>query len=221
MLPYYTAVTAEGLREPKKKLPSLYLRTMEDLLQKLDQLYRLPESVRSEFIEAWRPLSFPKGHTLLREGSINHYLYFISKGVARIYYYKHEREVTEWLALDGSFFFSTRSFFERVPSHLAIHLLEASELFALHHNDLMRLCDQNHEIEKLFRRMVTSSLLLSQTRMESIQFETAQQRYQRLLNQNPDIVQRVSLGHIASFLGITQETLSRIRAQPFTLDGTS
>ncbi len=184
---------------------------MDELLRKLESFHALPESARKEFAEAWRPMAFPKGHTLLRENTTTNYLYYIAKGVARIYYHKQDREVTEWLALDGSFFFSIRSFFERVPSHLAIHLLENSELFALHHDDLMRLCDQHHAVEKLFRRMVTASLLLSQIRMESIQFESAQQRYQNLLEQNPDILQRVPLGHIASFLGITQETLSRIR----------
>ena len=184
---------------------------MEELCEKLDGIYCLSEPARTAFIGCWRPMSFPKGHLLLPEGNVSHYLYFISKGVARIYYHKQEKEVTEWLALDGTFFFSIRSFFERVPSHLAINLLENSSLFGLHHDDLMRLCDQYHEVEKFLRRAVTVSLLLSQTRMESIQFETAQQRYRGLLDRNPDILQRVPLAYIASFLGITQETLSRVR----------
>ena len=184
---------------------------MEVLQSKLDAIYCMPKPIRSEFANAWRPLAFPKGHTLLREGSVNQSLYFISKGIARLYYYKQDREVTEWLALDGSFFFSIRSFFERSPSLISIQLLEPSELFALDHDDLMRFCDQHHEVEKLFRHMVTRSLLLSQIRMESIQLESAQQRYQSLLARNPDIVQRVPLAYIASFLGITQETLSRVR----------
>lgn len=194
-----------------KKLLERYLRAMEDLHRKLDDIYRLPEPVRSEFIKIWQPMAFPKGHHLLREGGVNNYLYFISKGAARIYYHKQDKEVTEWLALNGTFFFSIRSFFQRSPSHLSIHLLEPSELFGMHHDQLMQLCDQYHGVEKLFRRMITTSLVLSQIRMESIQFETAQQRYQHLLEQNPDILQRVPLAYIASFLGITQETLSRVR----------
>ena len=75
----------------------------------------------------------------------------------------------------------------------------------------MGLCDRYHEVEKLFRRMVSTSLILSQIRMESIQFETAQQRYHQLIERNADILQRVPLSYIASFLGITQETLSRVR----------
>jgi hypothetical protein len=68
-------------------------------------------------------------------------------------------------------------------------------------------------VERLLRKMVTSSLILSQERMRSIQFETAQQRYQKLLKHSPQIIQQVPLSYIASFLGITLETLSRIRAQ--------
>jgi len=92
-----------------------------------------------------------------------------------------------------------------------IHTLEPSVLWGIHHNDFMRLADQHHEIEKLLRKMVTGSLILSQERMESIQFETAHQRYQKLLQASPGIIQRVPMQYIASFLGITKETLSRIR----------
>jgi hypothetical protein len=61
--------------------------------------------------------------------------------------------------------------------------------------------------------MVTLSLILSQQRMDSIQFETALQRYEKLLSASPDIIKRVPLTYIASFLGVTLETLSRIRSQ--------
>lgn len=185
---------------------------MDAFLLQLDAIYRLPEPARQAFLEQWKPMRLPKGHVLVREGCVCNHLYYVSKGLVRIYYHKRDREVTEWLAPDDSFFFSIRSFFERTPSRLIIHLLEPSELRVLHHDDLMRLCDQYHEVEKLFRRMITGSLVLSQMRMESLQFETARQRYQNLLEQFPTLLQRVALAHIASFLGITKETLSRIRA---------
>ncbi len=191
------------------KNPSPCIIALEPLL---DIIYHLPEPARATFLAAWKPLSVPKGYFLVPEGRVCHHIYFLSTGAVRIFYHKDDREVTEWLALDNSFFFSIRSFFEQVPTHLIIQSLEASELFAISHDDLMRLCDQYHAVEKLFRRMVTNSLLLSQARMESIQFETAQQRYGRLIQERPDILQRVPLAYIASFLGITQETLSRIRA---------
>jgi CRP-like cAMP-binding protein len=155
----------------------------------------------------------PKDHFLLREHAVSDYIYFIEKGVARIYYYKNGKEITEWLALDEQFFLSITSFFERVPSHLIIQVIEPSRVYGIHHNDFMSLADKYHDVERLLRKMVTGSLILSQIRMDSIQFESAQQRYHRLLNDSPKIVQRVPLTYIASFLGITLETLSRIRSQ--------
>ncbi|MEI6410547.1 MAG: Crp/Fnr family transcriptional regulator [Bacteroidota bacterium] len=186
---------------------------MDKLYAQLDTYYPLPEPARSAFFSAWKPFFYEKGQFIVPEGRVSHYLGYVVKGVVRIFYVKHDREITEWLALDNSFFFSIRSFLERVPTHLRIHALEDCELRAIHHDDLMQLCDQYHAVEKLFRRMVSTSLLLSQVRLEALQFETAQQRYERLMRDRPDMLQRVPLGYIASFLGITQETLSRIRAK--------
>jgi CRP-like cAMP-binding protein len=164
------------------------------------------------FIEAWKHWSTPKDHYLVREQAVSDYIYFIKKGIARIYYYKNDKEITEWIAMDEQFFLSITSFFQRTPSHLIIQTIEPAEVYGIHHNDFMRLADQYHDIERLLRKMVTGSLILSQIRMDAIQFETAPQRYERLLKNSPNIIQRVPLSYIASFLGVTLETLSRIRS---------
>jgi len=170
-----------------------------------------PESSEA-FFQVWKHWSTTKDHFLVREHSISDYIYFIKKGVARIYYYKNDKEVTEWIAMDEQFFLSITSFFERTPSYLIIQTIEPSEVYGIHHNDFMTLAEQYHDIERLLRKMVTRSLILSQVRMVSIQFETAQQRYENLLKNSPQIIQRVPLSYIASFLGVTLETLSRIRS---------
>jgi CRP-like cAMP-binding protein len=170
-----------------------------------------PES-RNVFLNAWKHWSVPKDHLLVREHTVSNYIYYIQKGIARIYYYKNDKEITEWIAMDEQFFLSITSFFERIPSYLIIHTIEPSEVYGIHHNDFMSLADQYHDVERLLRKMVTGSLILSQVRMDSIQFETAQQRYDRLLKNSPQIIQRVPLSYIASFLGVTLETLSRIRS---------
>jgi CRP-like cAMP-binding protein len=172
----------------------------------------LSPAAAKEFFEAWQEWTVPKDHLLTREQAVSDYIFFVKKGAIRIYYHKHDKEITEWLALDENFFLSIASFFERKPGHLIIQTLEPSVVAGIHHNDLMALADKYHEIERLLRRMVTYSLILSQERMQSIQFETAQQRYEKLITATPEIIKRVPLSHIASFLGITPETLSRIRA---------
>jgi len=185
-----------------------------DLLQNaITTISPLSAESMEAFHQSWKQWSVKKDHLLLKENTVSDYIYFIEKGVARIYYYKNGKEITEWIALDGQFFLSITSFFQRIPSHLIIQTIESSEVFGIHHDDFMKLADKYHDIERLLRKMVTSSLILSQVRMDSIQFESAQQRYERLLQTTPQIVQRVPLTYIASFLGITLETLSRIRSQ--------
>lgn len=164
------------------------------------------------FIAGWEHWSVPKDHYLVKENTLADHLFFINKGIARIYYYKNGKEITEWLAMDESFFFSIISFFERTPSRLIIQTIEPAEVMGIRHDTLMSLCDQYQDIERWFRKSITASLMMSQYRMDSIQFESAQQRYEKLLSNNPGIIQRVPLSYIASWLGITPETLSRIRS---------
>ena len=184
-----------------------------ELLQKaITSTSPLSAESMNSFLGAWKHWSVPKDHLLVREHSVSDYIYFIEKGIARIYYHKNEKEITEWIAMDEQFFLSITSFFERTPSHLIIQTLESSEVYGIHHNDFMASADKYHDVEKLLRKMVTRSLIMSQVRMDAIQFETAQQRYERLLKVSPNIIQRVPLSYIASFLGVTLETLSRIRS---------
>lgn len=184
-----------------------------ELLQKaITVISPLSNESMNAFIAAWKHWSAPKDYFLLKENTVSDYIYFIEKGVARIYYYKNGKEITEWIAMDRQFFLSITSFFQRVPSHLIIQVTEPSEVYGIHHDDFMKLADKYHDVERLLRKMVTSSLILSQIRMDSIQFESAQQRYEKLLQNSPQIIQRVPLTYIASFLGITLETLSRIRS---------
>lgn len=172
----------------------------------------LSPGAMASFKAAWQVWQVPANHFLLREKSVSDYLYFIEEGVARIFYHKHDKQITEWIALDGNFFLSITSYFERTPSKLNIQTLEPSLVYGIHNHDFMRMAAENHEVETLLRKMVTRSLIMSQERMDSIQFESAQQRYEKLLENSPGILQRVPLTYIASFLGVTLETLSRIRS---------
>lgn len=185
---------------------------MDSLQKAINKISILSKESSIVFLNAWQHWSLPKDHFLLREKEMCDYIFFIPKGVARIFYKKKEKEITEWIAMDEQFFFSITSFFQRTPSHLIIQTLEPSEVMGIHYNDLTRLAAEHHEVETLYRKMLSLSLILSQKRMDSIQFETANQRYEKLIINTPDIIKRVPLTYIASFLGVTLETLSRIRS---------
>lgn len=184
---------------------------MDTFINKVKAISTFSTTDFSAFIACWQQMQVTKETILLEENAVNNQLYFINKGIVRIYYLKNGKEVTEWIAMDETFFFSITSFFKRTPSKLIIHTIESAEIMYLQYDKLMELCDKYHSVERWFRKLLTSSLILSQKRMESIQFESAQQRYENLMQSNASIIQRVPLSYIASFLGITQETLSRIR----------
>lgn len=154
-----------------------------------------------------------KNDFVLKQDAICRHIYFVKSGMIRIFYLKDGRDVTEWFACDREFCFSITSYFHEVPSKLIIQCIEDCEITYLPKSELERLSDENLEISRFYRSLLAGSLIGSQLRMESMQFETALQRYQSLMNNNPEIIQRAPLKYIASFLGISFETLSRIRHQ--------
>lgn len=173
----------------------------------------LSDESKNAFFSAFKAWDVPKEHFLVKEEQVCNYIFFVAKGAVRIFYHKNEKEITEWIALDEEFLLSIQSFFQRSPSRLIIQTLEPSEIWGIYYDDLIRLATAHHDIETWFRKLLSAALILAQNRMDSIQFETAHQRYQNLLNQHPNIIKRVPLTYIASFLGITIETLSRMRAK--------
>jgi CRP-like cAMP-binding protein len=148
----------------------------------------------------------PIGHTCKT-------VYFINKGIARIYYYKDGIDITDSFAIENNVIARVESLFTGKPSRKAIQVLEDAEIVAIDANRLFKLYDSYPEIERLFRKIFEANHVETVNRIEGIQFHTAEERYKALLEEAPTIIQRVPLKYIASYLGITQVSLSRIRGQ--------
>lgn len=146
----------------------------------------------------------PIGHTCKT-------IYFINKGVARIYYYKDGIDITDSFTLEDNVIARVESLFTGKPSRKGIQILEDAEIIAIDANKLFKLYDTFPELERLFRKIFERSHVETVNRIEGIQFHTAKERYKALLEEAPSIIQRVPLKYIASYLGITQVSLSRIR----------
>jgi CRP-like cAMP-binding protein len=157
-------------------------------------------------------LSIKKNRDLQSIGHTCRTIYFISKGAARIYYYKDGTDITEHFAFENSISVRVESLFTNKPSRKAIEIIEDAEVVAIDAIGLFKLYDVYPEIERLFRKIFEEGYVETVNRLESIQFHSAKDRYNALLTEHPNILQRVPLKHIASYLGVTQVTLSRIRA---------
>ena len=148
---------------------------------------------------------------LLTQGNICRKLYFVEDGALRGYYYLDEKEITHWFAFENDFVTSFHSFITGKPSVENIQLLEGSILWSIGRNELDKLLNEFPDVERLLRIAYEKYYLRLEERYVNSQFTSAKDRYESLIRQSPHIVERVALGQIASYLGISQETLSRIR----------
>lgn len=148
------------------------------------------------------------------EGKVCNHLFLIKKGIARAFYYKDGQDITAHFAPEGTMITAIDSFIQRKRSRYNIELLESAEIVSISHKDLHDLLAREPEHEKLVRLYLQDIYVELQQRLEDILFHTAKERYEKLIEKNPNLLQRVNLGYIASYLGVTQETLSRIRNIP-------
>lgn len=140
-------------------------------------------------------------------------MYFVKFGVVRAFYHRDGKDVTAHIAIDQGAITAIDSFIQRKPSRYNIESLEDSTLIVLNYRELTQFLLENPQHERTARVFLEKIYIDLAERIESLLFHTAQERYEKLVKQNPSIVQRVNLGHIASYLGISQETLSRVRAR--------
>lgn len=186
---------------------------MLSFFETVSQFTSLSAKSRAALTSVLKRSEFPKGKIIVKPHSVCRHLYFIERGLTRTYYFKDGKDITDWLSPENTFAVSIISFITRKPDRRAIELLEPSILLSLHVDELERLCSIYHDIERMTRLLVSFGLVQLQQKFDDLHFETALQRYQNLMTTNPTLIQRVPLGMIASYLGITQETLSRIRSQ--------
>ncbi len=170
---------------------------------------------RDEFGNLCKLISIKKNHDLQAIGQTCRTIYFVQQGVARIYYYKAGKEVTEYFAFENDLIIRAESLFTGKPSHKAIQAVSDTNFIAISAHPLFLLFEEHRDIERLFRKIVEHSYVDTINRLESLQFHTAEERYRSLIEKSPEVVKQIPLKHIASYLGISQVSLSRIRASMY------
>jgi CRP-like cAMP-binding protein len=185
---------------------------MEELFDYLENFHSLSISDRLAISEICKPFRIGKNEILQPIGHTCKTIYFLRSGIARIFYYKDGTDITESFAFENHIIARVESLFTGRPSQKSIQILEMAEIIAIDATRLFKLYNTNPTIERLFRLIFEKGYVELVNRIESIQFHTAEERYNHLLKET-DYLQKVPLKYIASYLGITQVSLSRIRAQ--------
>jgi CRP-like cAMP-binding protein len=186
--------------------------TKRDVARELARRYSTMTHDELDMLESVLvPMKFAKGEKLLNEGETCRNIYWIVKGLVRQFYYKNNKELTEYMAVENTIMMSIESLFKESPSQQMIQALEPTLVYALPKAELEGVAMRSVNIQILYRKILEESLIISQRRADMLRFESAQDRYQKLVKSSPQLVLRAPLVYIASYLQMTPETLSRVR----------
>lgn len=201
----------------KNNLPGFYLyknrQPLQHILNKIKSIYPLNEQQLDQLLNLMQRVEIPKNELVIRAGRIEQSLFFIEKGIARGYFNGPDSQITFWLGMEGDVVLSYNSYINNLPGYESIELLENSVLYEIRTTALERLFQQDAAFANWGRKLAEQELIKSETCFIGRLFRSAAERYADLLRENPALVQRIQLGYIASYLGVTQVTLSRIRAE--------
>ena len=184
---------------------------MQQLLSHITAYHRLSSKAENALQNCFTEITLNKNELLLTQGNICRHLYFLEKGALRGFYNLDGKEITHWFGFEKDFVTSFHSFITGEPAVENIQLIETCTLWAIAKEPLTELFNQHHDIERLVRIAYEKYYIRLEERYVNAQFKSATELYENLMHQTPHIIERVPLGFIASYLGISQETLSRIR----------
>lgn len=184
---------------------------MQNLLHYISTRCFVDNSLRERLENDFELIEVKQGHKLLEQEQRCQRLYFVEQGVVHNYYYHNGRKVTSWFYAENNFVTAWYSFYSQNASFEEMQCLDNCTLYATTYDKFQKLIADSPAFGNFARLLAEESLAFLDYFSKGWSFLTAKEKYELLLQYFPDIEQRVNLGHIASFLGISQETLSRIR----------
>lgn len=186
---------------------------MDEVFKHFEKYIRLSDALRQELADRIVLQAFEKGDLVHDADKVCTKSFFIQKGLLRTYFIKDGKEITEYFSAENEWVNSPRSFMQQQLDIYFIDALEPTDCFCLHVRDLVFLFDHFSEMERYARLSMGTVFGHYMDRITSMRFTSAKEKYAHFCETYRDIYHRIPLGMVSSYLGIAQETLSRIRAQ--------
>lgn len=181
-----------------------------DLLSQYD-LYS--EELQAFLNQHTYKIQVPKNEIFSPHDTYNTQIYFVEKGLSRSFYYEKGKDITTKFYQEGRLMAHIDTLFENQNSKYNLETIEDSEIVYCDYRKLEEFCKESIAVANFSRFILGKLLVQMSERIASLQYRTATERYDQLMKENPDILLRAPLRMVASYLGISQETLSRIRAK--------
>lgn len=187
---------------------------MEVLINRFEELaIQVDQSLMTDLKATFQLEKIDKRTKILEENRHCRRLYFLEKGIIRSYYEHNLEEVTSWVYNEGQFVSSWHSFYLQRKSFETLEALEDCICYSISFANYQKLMDKHHGFERFARFIAESQIAHLDLFYKGFMIMSSKERYQQLLRYFPDIELRVQIGYIASLLGISRETLSRIRSE--------
>ncbi len=186
---------------------------LTSLIEYLNSIYPMSEGLIKDIWDYGQIKYYKKDELILKEGGIANYTSYVLKGAVRSYYLKDEEEITTKFLQEGSYITSTYSYFSRRPGNENISALEDVTLVCYHYDHMQQMYKDHLEFNVLGRKFTELYLYSAEIELYNLRKTKAEDRYRFFVKHFPQLLQRAPLKHIATYLGMSLETLSRIRAQ--------
>ncbi|WP_375448063.1 Crp/Fnr family transcriptional regulator [uncultured Fibrella sp.] len=183
----------------------------QPFIRLLKQLVTLTPTDETLIRTLFEPISYAKSTLLVEPGKVASYIYFINDGFARAYHYEDGNEITNHLGAPTGFITAYLSFSTKTPSDEAVETLTPAQLLRITKDNLDQLYRQSHNLALFGIVMADQYLVFNNQRSRDLITLSAEQRYQKLMQETPVLLQHIPLQYIASYIGVTPESLSRIR----------
>lgn len=188
---------------------------METLLEYIQVYSPLNEQEVEAFQRVVKRKKYKKNDVFFKEGKVSNEIYFLTEGCVRLFYNVEGVDKTGFFYTEGKFICAGESFTYQVPAIENYQALEESVLYVLSRNSIEQLLQISPKFELMGRIAVENELITYQKMLASFVTKSAEQRYVELLAQQNELFQRVPQQYIASYLGVSPETLSRIKNRVF------
>jgi CRP/FNR family transcriptional regulator, anaerobic regulatory protein len=186
---------------------------MTDILQYINKLSQLDPLTTDELLKNLKVKTFKKGEYLLNQGETCKHLFFINEGLIKNFFYKNDKEFIMRFCNENLMFSVFESYLTQTPSNYSVMALETTTVTTIDYQTMELLCKKHHCMETFFRKLVSIATVKMTRRISEMLDKNASESYNQFINENNKILQRINLGDLAKYLGITQQSLSRIRTQ--------
>ena len=186
---------------------------MEALFTLLNSIHPLSEGLVRHLTQTLKTRTIARKQYLLRAGHVSRQICFIESGLLRCFYEQGETEVSSWFMKEGDVIVSVESFFKQKPSYESIQALEETIIHYISYDELQFIYKNFLEFNFVARVLAEHYYTLSEQRLYSLRMQRSQERYEHLIKNFPEIILRSPSKYIASYLGISEETLSRIKSK--------